>query len=75
MKVLIVEDDKLWIDLLERNCKGIGTDFTTVTDSSSALNALSSGFFDGVLCDGVAGYSNVEDECKKTRNPFLPTFR
>lgn len=63
MKILIIEDDKLTINALEKSLSNNGHNVSTVRSGEEGLEALKKDKFDVLLCDimmpGLSGLSFV----------------
>ncbi|MCW8961033.1 MAG: response regulator transcription factor [Ignavibacteriaceae bacterium] len=72
-KVLVIEDDKSIVDLLEIHLKDLNCDVTTTLDGGEGLKKASSETFDLIVLDIMLPNVNGLDICKEVRKKDIYT--
>ena len=72
-KVLVIEDDKSIVDLLEIHLKDLSCDVTTILDGAEGLRKATSETFDLIVLDIMLPNVNGLDICKEVRKKDIYT--
>lgn len=72
-KVLVIEDDKSIVDLLEIHLKDLSCDVTTTLDGAEGLRKATSETFDLIVLDIMLPNVNGLDICKEVRKKDIYT--
>ena len=72
-KVLVIEDDKSIVDLLEIHLKDLSCDVTTTLDGAEGLRKATSETFDLIVLDIMLPNVNGLDICKEVRKRDIYT--
>ena len=72
-KVLVIEDDKSIVDLLEIHLKDLSCDVTTILDGAEGLRKATSETFDLIVLDIMLPNVNGLDICKEVRKRDIYT--
>ncbi len=72
-KVLVIEDDKSIVDLLEIHLKDLNCEVTTVQDGSEGLKTATTKTFDLIVLDIMLPNVNGFDICKEVRKNNIYT--
>jgi two-component system alkaline phosphatase synthesis response regulator PhoP len=72
-KVLVIEDDKSIVDLLEIHLKDLSCDVTTTLDGGEGLKTATSETFDLIVLDIMLPNVNGLDICKEVRKKDIYT--
>ena len=79
-KVLIVDDEKDFLDIIAERIRARGMDVSTTTSAEDALNLIEEESFDVVIMDfmmpGMNGFQTLKAiKEKKTRSAYHPAHR